>query len=274
MTVTDPKTVTTNGLTADQVAFYQEHGWLRIPRVFTAREVEELQADLDWMLKTWSERVMWTGGWRNELMDKKTEKKAKIDALHDLQHFSVVWARAVAKPKLCAALSDMLGGGPVELHHSTMHVKPPESGMPFPMHQDYAFYEHMDNRYVDVLVHLDDTNAENGEIRFLDGSHQGGPLDHIQVSKGVKCTPYLPTDQYRLEDSIPVPAKAGDVVCFNLNTIHGSHINRTKKARRLVRVGYRHPDNVQVAGQSVGRPGPIVWGRRPHGSPTPALLLG
>ena len=33
-------------------------------------------------------------------------------------------------------------------------------------------------------------------------------------------------------------------------------------AIRLVRVGYRHPDNVQLAGQSVGRTGPIVWGQR------------
>ena len=69
-------------------------------------------------------------------------------------------------------------GGPVELHHSTLHVKPPETGHPFPMHQDWAFYKHVDGRYVDVLVHLDDTRHENGEIRFLAGSHKQGALEH------------------------------------------------------------------------------------------------
>jgi phytanoyl-CoA hydroxylase len=219
------------------------------------------------------ERLEWTGSWRRELMDKKTEKNAKIDAMHDLQHYSDVWARAVVKPKLAGAMSDLLDG-PVELHHSTMHVKPPGTGMPFPMHQDYAFYQHLDNRYVDVLVHLDDTSHENGEIRFLDGSHKGGALDHINVSDGKFCTPHLPQSQYRLQDSVAVPAKAGDVVCFNIHTIHGSHINTTKKPRRLVRIGYRHPDNVQVAGQSVGREGPIVWGRRPRSGPATVYHVG
>jgi hypothetical protein len=252
----------TNVLTPEQVEFYAEHGWLRIPKVFSAKEVDELRADLEWMLQTWSMRTEWTGGWRRELMDTAMEKRAKIDVMHDLQFFSDAWARAVAKPKLAGAMSDLLGGGAVELHHSTMHVKPPESGMPFPMHQDYPFYEHVDGRYVDVLVHLDDTRHENGEIRFLDGSHKQGALDHIQVSDGVKCTPYLPTEQYRLDDSVAVPARAGDVVCFSIHTIHGSHLNTTDESRRLVRVGYRDPANVQVTGQSVGRQGPIVWGRR------------
>jgi hypothetical protein len=246
----------------EQATFFKEHGYLRIPGVFTKAETRELARDLDWMLDEWSIRTEWTGGWRDELMAKEVEKDAKIDVLHDLQLYSTAWAKAVAKPKLAGAMSDLLGGGPVELHHSTMHVKPPETGMPFPMHQDYPFYQHVDDRYVDVLVHLDDTSHENGEIRFLDGSHKRGALNHITVSDGQLCTPYLPTDQYRLEDTVAVPAQAGDVVCFSIHTIHGSHINTTSSARRLVRVGYRHPDNLQQAGQAAGRPGPLVWGRR------------
>jgi len=61
---------------------------------------------------------------------------------------------------------------------------------------------------------------------------------------------------------VPVPAKRGDVVLFNIYTIHGSYINTTDKARRLVRVGYRDPQNIQIAGQSCARPGLIVWGYR------------
>jgi ectoine hydroxylase-related dioxygenase (phytanoyl-CoA dioxygenase family) len=72
----------------------------------------------------------------------------------------------------------------------------------------------------------------------------------------------LPTDQYQLEDTVPVSAKRGDVVCFSIYTIHGSHINQTKKPRRMVRVGYRDPHNHQTDGQSMGRPGVIVHGYR------------
>jgi hypothetical protein len=76
------------------------------------------------------------------------------------------------------------------------------------------------------------------------------------------CTPHLPFEQYRLEDTVAVPAMRGDVVCFSIHTIHGSYINTTDKPRRLVRVGYRDPRNRQIAGQSVGRPGLLVSGFR------------
>src|SRR2546429_8945890 len=228
----------TNVLTPEQVAFYHEYGYLRIPQMFTDAEVNELSDHLDWLIETWAFKDQgWTGPWRKKYMDEATEKKSKLIALHDLQYYSDAWARAVLKPKLAGAMSDLLGPV-VELHHSTLHVKPPEAGHPFPMHQDWAFYKHADNRYVDVLVHLDDTRHENGEIRFLAGSHKQGALEHITIdpATGQGCTPHLPTDQYKLEDTTPVPARRGDIVCFNIFTIHGSSINTTDRNRRLVRL--------------------------------------
>ena len=140
------------------------------------------------------------------------------------------------------------------------------------MHQDQPFYNHETDKYVDVLVHLDDTTAENGEIRFLDGSHKPGPLPHItQMPDGKPCSPYLPVDQYRREDTVPVPARRGDVVIFNINTVHGSYINTTREPRRLVRVGYRDPENRQTAGQSLNRPGLMVRGYR-HRQPGQQLF--
>jgi ectoine hydroxylase-related dioxygenase (phytanoyl-CoA dioxygenase family) len=61
---------------------------------------------------------------------------------------------------------------------------------------------------------------------------------------------------------VPVPAKAGDIVVFNIYTVHGSYMNTTSEMRRLVRVGYKHPDNRQTKGQSANRPGLMVKGRR------------
>lgn len=119
-----------------------------------------------------------------------------------------------------------------------------------------------DGRFIDVLVHLDDTNAENGEIHFLVGSHKDGHLDDITKTPEGPCTPHLPTDKYSLEETVPVPAKRGDVVLFSIDTVHGSYINKTKKPRRLVRIEYRDPDNKQLYGQSFGRPSLLVKGYR------------
>ena len=213
-----------NTLTRAQAEFYQEQGYLRIPALFTAGETQELSEHLDWVIETWASKDQgWTGPWRKQYMDAETEKKSKLIALHDLQCYSDAWARAVTNRKLAGAMADLLAGGPVELHHSTLHVKPPETGHPFPMHLDWAFYKHADDRYVDVLVHLDDTRHESGEIRFMAGSHKLGALPHVTVDEqGNGCTPHLPTDRYRLDQTVPVPAQRGDVVVFNLFTIHGS----------------------------------------------------
>lgn len=251
-------------ISREQVAFYAEHGWLHIPRVFSEAEMAAMEADLSWMMDLWAEESMgWDGPWRKEYMDEATEAKSTLIHLHDLQFYSDAWLNAVTKPNLAAAMVALLGDD-VELHHTTLHAKPPETGHPFPMHQDNAFYRHADGRYVDVLVHLDDTCHENGEIRFLDGSHKMGELPHVTEWDGKPCTPHLPTAEWKLEDTVAVPAKRGDVVCFNIFTIHGSYINQTDRIRRLVRVGYRSPANRQFSGQSAQRPGIMVHGRRPN----------
>ncbi len=249
-------------LTSEQIEFYHENGYLHIPQLFTPEEIAELSDAMDRLVEEWAfTSPGWTGPWRQAYMDPETEKQSKLTAMHDLHLYSAVWMRAVTHPRLAEAMSQLIGPD-VELHHSTMHIKPPQTGHPFPMHQDYPFYPHEDERFVDVLVHLDDTNHENGEIRFLAGSHKLGPLEHITQTEEGPCTPHLPTDQWRLEDTVPVPAKRGDVVCFCYYTVHGSYINRTRHPRRLVRVGYRNPHNHQLAGQSMGRPGLIVYGYR------------
>jgi phytanoyl-CoA hydroxylase len=249
-------------LTAEQVVFYRENGFLHIPGVFSADETRALSDSMNQLMKEWATTFPgWTGPWRRDYMDAATERKSKLTAMHDLHFYSAEWMRAVTHRKVVAAMVDLLGPN-VELHHSTMHVKPPSTGHPFPMHQDNPFYAHTDGRYIDALVHLDDTSHANGEIRFLAGSHKLGAITHVTETAEGPCTPHLPFADYKLEDTVPVPAKAGDLVLFSIHCIHGSYINTTDKPRRLVRVGYRDPQNRQTAGQSHGRPGLIVAGYR------------
>ena len=252
-----------NVLTRDEVSFFHEHGYLRVPEVFAEDEIGEMADELDWQIETWASKSQgWSGSWRRVYMDEETEQQSKLIALHDLHRYSKAWCDAVTNPRLTGAISDLIGQN-VELHHTTLHAKPPETGHPFPMHQDWAFYKHADDRYVDCLVHLDDTDDQNGCIRFLDGSHKQGALEHVtQNPDGTTCTPHLPTDDWDLEDTVPVPAKRGDVVVFSIHTIHGSKINQSNQIRRMVRVGYRDPENEQTGGQSQGRPGLMVWGKR------------
>src|SRR3712207_2159485 len=108
---TTQRTTTKNGhvLSAEQIAFYHEHGWLHIPQMFSQQETDELAEHLDWVIGTWAIKDQgWTGPWRRQYMDEVLEKKSKLIALHDLQLYSDAWARAVTNRKLAAAMADLL----------------------------------------------------------------------------------------------------------------------------------------------------------------------
>ena len=128
-------------------------------------------------------------------------------------------------------MADLLGGaeggdGPVELHHSTLHVKPPETGHPFPMHQDWALLPTstpMTVMWTPVLVHLDDTSGTRTARSAFSPGHTSSACSTMSSKTpetGKGCTPHLPTDRFRLEDTVPVPARAGDVVVFKKYSHH------------------------------------------------------
>src|SRR5215471_3976045 len=97
-----PSSAGMNVLAREQVAFYHEHGWLHLPRMFSIAQIDELSDQLDWLIETWADKgAGWTGPWRRKLMDEQTEKKSKLIALHDLQYYSAAWARAVINHDLC-----------------------------------------------------------------------------------------------------------------------------------------------------------------------------
>lgn len=246
-----------------QIAAFREQGFLRLEQVYSPAEVARLGEELDHVIHTFADwGAGWKGPWRGEYMDAEQDRRAVLVAIHELHHYSAAWYRAIGQPALTEALGQLLESDCVELHHTTLHAKPPDGGAPFPLHQDLPFYEHEDGlKYLDVLVHLDDADEESGCIRFLPGSHRLGPLRHVL---GPETAPHLPTGEYRLDEAVSVPARAGDVVIFTLWTVHGSNVNRSGAWRRVVRMGYRHPANPQVAGQAMGRPGVIVRGVRPR----------
>ncbi|MCC6446263.1 MAG: phytanoyl-CoA dioxygenase family protein [Armatimonadetes bacterium] len=245
----------------EQVEFFRENGFLRLKQVYTPEEMAAMSEDMDYIIRTYADwNAAWRGPWRKEYLKEEEESKATLVAIHEIQHYSAAWARAIVNPRLADALAALLDSDAVEFHHSTLHAKPPDAGAPFPMHQDMPFYPHEDGRYLDTLVHLDPADELSGCIKFLAGSHKLGPLEHIM---GPGISPHLPTDRYRLEDAVSVPAQPGDVVVFSIWTIHGSAVNHSGRWRRIVRVGYRDPHNRQVGGQALGRPGIIVKGVRP-----------
>ena len=48
---------------------------------------------------------------------------------------SVAFTKLLLNPKLLDAVEDIMETENIILHHTKAHLKPPEKGAPFPMHQ-------------------------------------------------------------------------------------------------------------------------------------------
>jgi hypothetical protein len=99
------------------------------------------------------------------------------------------------------------------------------------IHQDPTFVD--ENRYDSLLlwIPLVDTDAENGAITVLPGSHlwNQGPRSY-----GGTLFPYLDLMPMLLKHAQIVPMKAGAALAFSQKTFHGSPTNRAQQARITV----------------------------------------
>ena len=83
-------------LSREDVAFYEEHGFLRVQGVFSKEEVSELSDELDYVIERFATRGKgWSGPWRQQLMNAQEESQSVLVALHEIAPAKAMLARAL-----------------------------------------------------------------------------------------------------------------------------------------------------------------------------------
>jgi ectoine hydroxylase-related dioxygenase (phytanoyl-CoA dioxygenase family) len=249
-------------LSDSEIETFEEEGFLLLEDVFTDEELGVLSDGVDDVMDDWAYQSEGFGGeWREDYLEADERDETELIAVHDLQFYCPAFAHLVLDPRLVSPVVQLVGPD-VELHHTSLHAKPPQKGTPFPMHQDSVFWGIYGHDFVNCQIAIDDAPPERGPVCYLSGSHADGQVDHEEPEEGGF---YLPEDDYPLEDAVEVPMEAGDVVLYNVHAIHGSQLNRSDEFRRLVRVGYKDPANEQDRDESTfgAETGFLVSGRRP-----------
>lgn len=244
-------------ITREDVQFYKDNGYLLVKGVYSPQEVEAMRGAIDRILQRAVEANLDRNSrWGGEHTSEEELKKVVLKGFHDVQYHDAVFTAAAIHPRMREVLSGLIGPN-VQLHHSKMLVKPPEVGAAFPMHQDYPYFPHEKHTMLAGSVHLDDTDDENGCLHVIPGSHKQGPLGHVGRH-------YLNHKEYPIDLGLACPAKAGDVLFFNYLTIHGSHVNRSKRTRRNVLFQYRDPLDLPVEDKHINwGQGLMVCGENP-----------
>ena len=149
---------------------------------------------------------------------------------HNVQQYSAVWLRALLDEHFLDACEALLGPD-VVLHHTKLFLKPPRTGAPFPLHQDWSYFPTERDSMLAAVVHVSASCDEMGGLRVVPGSHR---LGRAEATSGQGASKVL--DRFSMEDSVAIDAAPGDVLFFHAFTLHGSLPNRSERPRKTVLV--------------------------------------
>jgi len=230
-----------DSLTDQQVAFYQEHGWIAIDQVLTADEVQASLATIDRLITS-------PQAWRGTLYEAAAKAKLhemtpeqRRDAVRKLGFYDQE-ARAcglpVDHPRLLRFISQLMGGRKPILFQTMCLLKPPHIGREKPWHQDHAYFNiAVEDRIVGVWIALDEATVDNGCMQLLDRGHTLGPIHHWKRRDWQICD----TDILG-KKSVAVPLKPGGALFFDSLLPHGTPTNRSPLRRRAMQFHYA-PEN-------------------------------
>ncbi len=137
----------------------------------------------------------------------------------------------VAHPKMARAAHDLLGTD-IRLYWDQAVYKHPKVGQSFPWHQDSGYGYPTPPEYVTCWVALDDTDAENGGVWALPGSHKQGIFPHTDDGEG-HLVGYQGTEKGEC-----VALKKVDVLVFSALILHSTGPNHTDRKRRAYVLQY------------------------------------
>lgn len=229
-------------LTEQQIAQFQDEGYVVLPSLFTSDEVTRMRDAADDMLnlvlnssialKRKSGRLTW-----GEQPDGSQHVK-KIQPVNDL---SECLTEVSNDERLLGPMRQIMGSQPVLMEEKLNYKQPLEMHVDgieipilddhWPIHSDWAYFKSQ-NYPQDILssaVSLDACTPHNGPLHIWPGTHKHY-IEHHSVDIGLEA------DLSAIDPNggIDIVAPAGTVMIFHALLIHSSRNNNTPLPRRLM----------------------------------------
>ena len=247
-------------------AFFQENGYLHVPGLASAEELEALRRTLDgWIEESRSHRANYgetlDGKARFDLEAGHTAERPKLRRVANPADISETYRRFLMDGKVADVVAELIGPD-VKFHHCKLNIKLPGMATRVDWHQDHPYDPHTNDDMLAALVMLDDTTAANGCIRVVPGSHKV-PVSLYRGGRFVGKVSDREAEDFQRR-SIPVEGRAGDVCFIHTWVMHGSSPNLTDWPRRLLICDYTAADAFWITPPMVPS---IYSGRTIRGEP-------
>jgi ectoine hydroxylase len=216
-------------LTDQQLAEFDEQGYLFFPDCFSEAEIEALRSEAREIYASDREEV-----WRETTGAPRTAFAAHT--------YNEAFRLLGAHPRLIEPVSQFFGED-VYMHQFKVNAKAAFEGAVWQWHQDYGTWARDDGmpepRAMNIAVFLDEVMPVNGPLMFIPKSHKHGTLD---AGHDLETTSYplwtLDNETVTKlvdEGGIVAPTgKPGSVMMFHGNLVHASPPNITPYPRTIV----------------------------------------
>lgn len=220
-------------VTPEQVALYQENGFLVIENFLDAEETAH-----------WSRTT-------NEAVEQRLAANAQVlsnqgdpDAYY-AQVFTQCLKMAdthagmrelMLDPRLGKLAATLAGVDGIRIWHDQALYKPP-FGNPTGWHLDNPYWSFSSPHSLSIWIALDDATRDNGCLYYLPGSHKTATYQNAGIGKN-QADLFKVYPQWRSISSVGCPCPAGSAVFHNGLTAHGAGANMTNKPRRAMTCAY------------------------------------
>jgi ectoine hydroxylase len=227
-------------LTVEQLAEFEEEGFLFLPRVFSTEEMDLLNSQLG---RIFAED-------RPEVIREK-DSAAPRSAFY-VQTWNPVFALLARHPRLVEPGMQILGSDKLYMHQFKINAKAAFDGAVWQWHQDYATWFNDDDmpapRAMNIALFLAEANEFNGPLMFIPRSHRRGRLE---AGHDVTTTSYPlwtidnETIARLVEEGGIVAPKGppGSILLFHGNLVHASGSNLTPWSRWILYLSLNRCDN-------------------------------
>ncbi len=231
--------------TPEDVAFYEENGFIQYPTFFSKDEITALREAIDHAIATNRERILGAPGGGRGARDYELVFNQMVNLWVD---YPTVKPYAFS-PRLAEAARRLSRARNVRIYHDHAMVKPGgQESKETNWHQDAPYWPMDPVGSLSAWIAVDGVTVDNGCMHFVPGSYKFGKLEGIALGKsGESIVTKMKERGYQLAEPIAAEMPAGGVTFHHGCNFHYAGPNRTNMPRRAFAIIYI-PDYVRFTG--------------------------
>lgn len=224
-----------NPTISETAARFEQDGYLILDRNFFESEIAPVSEEIDRIIA--GERTYIPD---RDLVWEPNQETRQLRNAFRLHLYNPLFLDFAKSKKLTAILGELLGH-PLRLYGSQLFAKPARVGTIVPKHQDMPYWPFDPPELITAWVALDDSNKENGCVRFFRGSHKLGMLPHTPSNVTGNSLGLIEHPEVNALPEDLIEVKRGSVVLHHSLTVHYSEPNLSDRARRGLVYVYMSP---------------------------------